>query len=336
MLWSATIILVWVISYFSVWGVRYWTVRRKILDIPGVRSSHTRPTPRGGGLAIVVITLIGGGIFFALSEGHNERSLFLIYAIGGVLIAGISLLDDILGLSYRVRFGVQGIAALLAVWGIGLPPAVELLDLWWVFGVIAFLWIVGLTNAYNFMDGIDGLAGGQAVVAGIGWWVIGSWLGHPFISVLGFLVAFSSLGFLGHNWSPARIFMGDVGSAFLGYSFAVLSLVAAKIQVDLFFWGGLLVWPFIFDTIFTFVRRLVHRENVFQAHRSHLYQRLVICNISHQRVSILYIILAFLYGLMIFPFWGQWPGATLICVIGILSSSMGLWGVVRWIETHAI
>src|SRR6185436_11775719 len=126
---------------------------------------------------------------------------------------------------------------------------------------ITFFWIVGLTNAYNFMDGIDGIAGGQALVAGIGWTAIG-WLdGQSHIVVFGLLLAATNLGFLFHNWSPARIFMGDVGSAFLGYSFAVLPLMLSsqstgRTGFKLALAAILPVWPFVFDSTFTILRRL--------------------------------------------------------------------------------
>jgi UDP-N-acetylmuramyl pentapeptide phosphotransferase/UDP-N-acetylglucosamine-1-phosphate transferase len=151
---------------------------------------------------------------------------------------------------------------------------------------------VGLTNAYNFMDGIDGIAAGQGIVAAIGWGIIGLITGNPFLTALGFLLAASCLGFLCHNWPPARIFMGDVGSAFLGYTFAVLAVIASQSDPRLAFIGILFVWPFVFDAVFTFFRRLRKHENVFEAHRSHLYQRLVIAGYSHGVVSTLYIGLA--------------------------------------------
>jgi UDP-N-acetylmuramyl pentapeptide phosphotransferase/UDP-N-acetylglucosamine-1-phosphate transferase len=125
---------------------------------------------------------------------------------------------------------------------------------------IALFWIMGLTNAYNFMDGIDGIAAGQAIVAGLGWAVIGWVNGQPLVGVLGVLIAATSLGFLGHNWPPARIFMGDVGSAFLGYTFAILPLMfapgsAGTDSTVALIWAILLVWPFLFDTSYTLMRR---------------------------------------------------------------------------------
>ena len=153
------------------------------------------------------------------------------YLIGAALIAGISWLDDIRTLPSWVRLATHSLGAALAIAGCGAWDTVTLpitgpVALGGLGTIVTFLWIVGLTNAYNFMDGIDGIAGSQAAVAGIGWALIGGSAGQPLILMLGLLVAATALGFLRHNWSPARIFMGDVGSTFLGYTFATLPLLA--------------------------------------------------------------------------------------------------------------
>jgi UDP-N-acetylmuramyl pentapeptide phosphotransferase/UDP-N-acetylglucosamine-1-phosphate transferase len=157
--------------------------------------------------------------------------------------------------------------------------------------------VIGLTNAYNFMDGIDGIAAGQALIAAVGWsllaWATQSMTVFPFAVVLGG----SALGFLVHNWSPASVFMGDVGSAFLGYTFAALPLLARSPRTSaandpLPLLALLFVWPFVFDSFFTFLRRLSRREHIFSPHRSHLYQRLVLAGYSHATTSLLYLSLA--------------------------------------------
>jgi UDP-N-acetylmuramyl pentapeptide phosphotransferase/UDP-N-acetylglucosamine-1-phosphate transferase len=157
---------------------------------------------------------------------------------------------------------------------------------------ITGVWLVGLLNAYNFMDGIDGIASGQAVVAGLMWaWACGS--SAPFVAVAGVLIAAASIGFLWHNWAPAAIFLGDAGSGFLGFAFAALPLVAYQETGDARFplAGVLMVGPFVFDTIYTLCRRLRRRENIVRAHRTHLYQRLVTNGWSHARVATLYLVL---------------------------------------------
>ena len=284
-----------VISWILIYAIRLWAERHRIIDIPNQRSSHSRPTPRGGGLGIVIVC-IAGWLFYAYLGTGVWRTL-LPFSIGALLIAGISWLDDLRSLPNWLRFSVHSVVAALALINFGYWDTLSLplfgeLNLGRLGIPITFVWIVGLINAYNFMDGIDGIAGGQAVVAGIGWALLG-WITHqPLVTVIGLLLAASSLGFLVHNWSPARIFMGDVGSAFLGYTFAVLPIIEFRADPRAVVVGILLLWPFLFDSIFTFLRRLIHKENVFAAHRSHLYQRLTIAGYSHAFVSLLYIGLA--------------------------------------------
>ena len=330
--------LIFLVSYGGVAGLRRWAERRQILDIPNARSSHTRPTPRGGGGAIVVVSLLGLIISWEFTPTWPFSKL-LAYLSGAILIAAISWLDDLHFLSNRIRFAAHSAGALAIILSFGYWQNVDLpiwgqLSLGWWGLPTTFLWIVGLTNAYNFMDGIDGIAGGQAVVAGMGWAVLG-WMSHqPLVSALGLLLTASSLGFLGHNWSPARIFMGDVGSAFLGFSFASLAVVAAKNDPRLAFVGIMLVWPFVFDASFTFVRRLINRENVFAAHRSHLYQRLVIVGYSHRSITLLYIGLAALGEILAIFWWFGMPGTDIVLAIGTPLLCLVLVFGTSWVESR--
>ena len=191
---------------------------------------------------------------------------------------------------------------IIAMLGLGYFKSVTIplfgeLHLGW-FGIpITFLWILGLINAYNFMDGIDGFAGGVALAAGLGWMLLSSSNGgleNPLAFWMALAIAAGSLGFLGHNWPPARIFMGDVASTFLGFSFAVLPLMSAGRGADPLMFGTAILWTFIMDAGLTFLRRLAKREDVFAAHRTHLYQRLVISGIRPAIVSALFILLTLL------------------------------------------
>ncbi|HEX8650337.1 MAG TPA: hypothetical protein VF708_05825 [Pyrinomonadaceae bacterium] len=319
------------LSYLGVAFLRHWAKeRRQFLDMPNERSSHSRPTPRGGGLAIVTVVLAGIWLAVLLWRPITSEPALLAYTLGAIIVAVAGWLDDLRSLPVRVRFLAHGLGALLVIGGIGYWRTAELplvgqLSLSWLGLPLVFFWIVGLTNAYNFMDGIDGIAGGQAVIAGLGWALFG-WLGNdPLVCALGMLLAASSLGFLGHNWPPARIFMGDVASGFLGFSFAVLPVIAALRDARLILVGALLVWPFLFDTIFTFLRRLSRGENVFAAHRSHLYQRLVICERSHLFVTSLYTALA-LVGLLLSYMWltgGAGSYALIVLIFPLLC--LALW-----------
>ena len=317
-------------SWWATGLIRRYALRKELIDVPNERSSHTQPTPRGGGLAIVLVTLCGlltyGLLFFV-----EYRLLILFYAFGVGLIATVSWFDDLQTLPNRVRFAVHSLAAILAIIGLGYwdelsVPLLGQVHLGWVGLPITFLWIVGLTNAYNFMDGIDGIAGGQAVVAGLGWIILGRMMDLPLVAALGVLLAATSLGFLFHNWPPARIFMGDVGSAFLGFSFACLAIAGTSREPSLAIAGVLLVWPFVFDTLFTFFRRLKNRENVFAAHRSHLYQRLVISGYSHQTVTLLYMgldVLGLLLALLVLKK-NVWTDLTAAVILTVCC--FALWG----------
>jgi UDP-N-acetylmuramyl pentapeptide phosphotransferase/UDP-N-acetylglucosamine-1-phosphate transferase len=184
-------------------------------------------------------------------------------------------------------------------------------------------------NAFNFMDGIDGIAAGQGAVAGAAIAVLGWLLDVPPATLLGLTIAAACLGFLPHNWSPATIFMGDVGSAFLGFLLATAPLVApapeqAPIGVLPF---ALVVWPFLFDTTLTFIRRAARGENVLAAHRSHLYQRLTLAGWSHGRVAALYTALAAVTAVLVTapPALGRTTTAVMAMVA---AGAVALWSIV--------
>ena len=330
------------LSYFCVAKLRLWAERRQILDIPNDRSSHQQPVPRGGGLAIVTVTLVGTALFVFVQE-TSLLSVFFAYLCGALLIVAVSWVDDVRSLPTGMRFCAHTASALLAVWVFGPWKTVEIpvsgeLFLGMLAVPITLLWIVGLTNAYNFMDGIDGIAAGQAVVAALGWTALGWLTGQYFLSALGLFLAASSLGFLGHNWSPARIFMGDVGSAFLGYSFAILPpmgsflLGGPRSQAQFPTIGLLFVWPFVFDTSFTILRRLARGERVYTAHRSHLYQRLVIAGYSHRFVTLLYITLALAGAILSLAWFAGIKGSALAVASLIPLLCFLLWLFVRRAE----
>ena len=256
-----------------------------------------------------MLLVTGTGLAFVRAE---ELSRDLVYIICGVVIAFIGWRDDLHSLSPRVRFGVQSLVAAVSIYGLGYFSSVTIplfgkLQLGVVGIVITFLWIIGLTNAYNFMDGIDGIAGGVAFAAGLGWVLLTSniaYLANSFVFWIGLAIAASSLGFLAHNWHPAKIFMGDVSSTFLGYTFAVLPLMAANEEGDALMLGTLLMWTFIMDAGVTFMRRALKREKLFVAHRDHVYQRLVMGGYSHSQISTMYTVLT-LVAMRLASAWGD-------------------------------
>lgn len=277
------------------------------MDHPNERSSHSVPTPRGGGSAIVILVLLTA----LLSLKYADLNRGLLYITCATVIAWLGWRDDVQSLSPKVRFSVHGVIAIISIMGFGYfkfvtIPMLGELQLGILGILITFFWIIGLTNAYNFMDGIDGIAGGVALAGGLGWMMLASNAQAPFAFWVALAIAASSLGFLGHNWSPAKIFMGDVASTFLGYSFAVLPLLSADQGGDALMLGTLLMWTFIMDAGVTFIRRALKRENVFAAHRTHLYQRLVIGGYKHSTISALYIFLTLLASILSYAWsWGQ-------------------------------
>lgn len=286
-----------VLSYIGVFYIRRLALQHQIMDHPNEGSSHSIPMPLGGGLVIVILVLAVGA--WVANEIDWRRSF--IYIVSASIIAWMGWHDDVYSLPAVFRLAIQGIVALISIWGMGYFKVLTYasaseLQLGVVGIIITFLWIVGLTNAFNFMDGIDGMAGGVAFSAGLGWMWLSLNVDNDFAFWVALAIAASSLGFLGHNWSPARIFMGDVASTFLGYSFAVLSLIVSDQRGDALLIGTILMWTVIMDAGVTFIGRLIKRENVLSRHRSHLFQRLVISGYKHSTISSLYIILTLLAG----------------------------------------
>ena len=261
-----------------------WAPERA-LDIPNQRSSHTRPTPRGGGLVIVGGFLVGLGVWLVTGGSLSPRALG--WLAGALLVAGVSFVDDLHPLPAVPRLLTHGLGAvLLTVAGVQERELALLVAL-----PLAFVWIALVTNVYNFMDGIDGLAASQAIVAGAALAIAGSVVRNPLVAIGGGLLAAASAGFLLYNLPPARLFMGDVGSTFLGFSFAGLSLLGnigvggGRLPVE---FGVVILAPFLFDSLVTLARRMARGERWYAAHRSHYYQRLVQLGLSHQQVTSLY------------------------------------------------
>lgn len=303
----AFIILV-AISYFSVDRTRDWLLKRRVLDHPNERSSHHIPTPRGGGLVIVFFTLVVALVTMFLAKNWLEGIVFVVV---GSAVAWIGWQDDVKSLSPKVRFLFQALAAVATVIGLGYFDSITIpllgeLRLGIVGILITILWIMGLINAYNFMDGIDGISGSVALTASLGWMLLLGINGHLSSPVfwIALAIAATNLGFLGHNWPPARIFIGDVASTFLGYCFAVIPLLTINQVEDSFLLAVILMWAYILDTAITFLRRLIKGEAVFSAHRTHIYQRLVISGYQVSSITSLYLLLTSL-GVVLAYAWVQ-------------------------------
>ncbi|MDF1828389.1 MAG: glycosyltransferase family 4 protein [Legionellaceae bacterium] len=266
----AVFILTWVLT----WGLRRYALAKHVLDIPNSRSAHTEPTPRGGGLGFVAAVLLVvpylGYLGFLVPSG----SLALV--CGGVFIASLGFLDDHghVGSAWRLLGHV--VAAVAALYWVGGLPPLEVLD--WTLNPnvfsqgLALFYLVWLLNLYNFMDGIDGLAGIEALSVCVGMAILYGLTGDLGLLVVPLILAAGALGFLCWNFPVARIFMGDAGSGFLGFIFGVLSVQAAHVN-PAFFWSWLiLLGVFIVDASVTLIWRGLHGEKIYQAHDTHAYQ----------------------------------------------------------------
>ena len=266
--------------------VRAHAVRNAILDVPNQRSSHTAPTPRGGGAAIAGVTLL----FVALAAAAGYLPLRLAVALfgGGALVAVIGWLDDRHDVNAAWRASAHFCAAGWAIFWLGGIEYIRFGHLGVIAGplgnAIAVLAIAWMTNLYNFMDGIDGLAAVETAWVGAVGAAILFLGGAPGLAIVSSALAGSGAGFLIWNRTPARIFMGDVGSGFLGFMFATLALAAHKTATIPAIVWVLLLLVFIADSTITLFRRVLHGEPWHVAHRLHAYQRLVRSGFTHPQV----------------------------------------------------
>ncbi len=251
-----------------------------ILDLPNHRSAHVSPTPRGGGVGVVLAFIAGMLVLFLNARyARIAEPQFIGVILAAVAIAAVALVDDVRSLSARFRLLAQLLAALVAV-GSGLVlarvslPWLGVVPLGWLGVPLTLFWILGCTNAVNFMDGLDGLVGGVLFIACAALAMIAANQEGWFVYAAALCLAAGFLGFLPFNLNPARIFMGDVGSQFAGFMVAVLAVTAARFEQSQvgFLIVPLLVFNLLFDAAFTLCRRALRGERVGEAHRTHLYQ----------------------------------------------------------------
>ncbi|OBY56820.1 glycosyltransferase family 4 protein [Pseudomonas nitroreducens] len=287
---SAALLLlaVFIASWAMTAGVRRYALARSIMDIPNARSSHRIPTPRGGGVAIVLGFL--GGLPLAAVLGMVGGASLVALLPAGALVAAIGFLDDHRHIPARWRLLGHFVAALWLLCWLGGVPVLPLpwgaLDLGLAGDLLGLVFLVWLLNLYNFMDGIDGIAGLEAISVCLG----GALCGWAFGAVeqvwLPLLLGLAATGFLVWNFPPARIFMGDAGSGFLGLILGGLALQASSVAPPLIWSWLILLGVFIVDATFTLIHRLMRGERVYEAHRSHAYQRASRRYGSHLRVSL--------------------------------------------------
>lgn len=269
-------------------GVVHYVARKtRMIDFPNARSSHCKPTTRGGGIAFVLLflaALIAGNRHFHFSNLQN-LSCFL----STLLVALTGLIDDKKGLSVSIRLPAHLLASSLVILSFGTltAPVLGFSYLpFFVLFILTLFFLAGMLNVFNFMDGIDGLAAMEAVFIFSGMAFIYYWQGKGSAALLPFYLTFIVAGFLVWNLPPARIFMGDVGSGFLGFIVGLLILAGSHINPRFFFAFLLLTGVFIIDATFTLALRIYRREPFWQAHCSHAYQIAARYYGSHRRVTV--------------------------------------------------
>ena len=284
-------IFVFVATLLGTYLIRQVAIKKELLDHPNARSSHTTPTPKGGGLAIILLFYT---ILIYLFFQSEVASPLFFTLLSGLPIVIVSFIDDIYPLNAKVRFSIQLFSAILSVFFLGGVDKIDFvlftLQGSWV-NLLAIIGIIWLTNLYNFLDGIDGYAGSEALFVGLAAFLL-------FGNELALILAIAAAGFLVFNWHKASIFMGDVGSAPLGFIFAVLMLYDAH-SAHFVAWL-ILLSLFWFDATYTLIRRAIHREKLSQAHKKHLYQRLTQAGFSHDKVVLM--ALVFNLGLLLMLF----------------------------------
>lgn len=288
MIFLAFLIFLFFLSCLLTWCVYQYARSGSLIDVPNERSSHKLPTPRGGGISIVFCFLFS---LFVLLHWHIiEWNLMVAFFGAGAGTALLGFLDDHGHIAARWRLLGHFSAAVWALyWFNGFPPlrilGVEF-DLSWGGHLLAAVYLVWILNLYNFMDGIDGIASIEAICVCGGGALLYWSTGVPTLSFLPLCVVFSVLGFLLWNFPPARIFMGDAGSGFLGITLGLLTLQALWLDFYLFCGWLILLGVFITDATLTLIRRVLGGKRPYEAHRSHAYQHASRLYESHLTVTL--------------------------------------------------
>lgn len=288
--------------------VSWWLTRQlcnpssvlHLLDHPNERSLHEIPTARTGGLAVLSSSALGLGFLVLTNRvllAFSSVEMWILAAV--VVLAAISFFDDRWGLPPLLRLCVHVIVAIGVVVGGGLVlesvslPFVGEIKVGSAGWLMTILFLVWMTDLYNFMDGMDGFAGGMTML-GFAFLAYFGWSsGNPFLFWMSLVLSSGAAGFLFHNFPPARIFMGDVGSVPIGFLSGALALVGMR-ERSFDLWVPLVLFsPFVFDATITLIRRAVRRERIWEAHRTHFYQRLVLAGWGHRKTVLVE------YGLML-------------------------------------
>lgn len=268
--------------------VRAYALRHQLLDTPNERSSHTIPTPHGGGLAVLAASILGMGLGVAANIIEPREAITL--AVGILALGTVGWIDDTKGSLPGIRIAVQITVACWTLYMLGGLPEIRLGTETYVIGrtgyILGVLGIVWSINLYNFMDGIDGFAGSQAVIIFATVSILSLYRGNSSLAAVAAILAAACVGFLIWNWPPAKIFMGDVGSGAIGYLVCGLAISSENNRSVPLFVFAILGAIFIADATVTLVRRVRRGARTIEAHRDHTYQRLAQSFGSHRPVTI--------------------------------------------------
>ena len=340
------LLVCFVVTFILVWPAvrlfRQLAPSVGLIDVPNLRSSHVRSIPLAGGTVFVIIVPLVSLIVArqtGILLGREDWALL----ITGWFIAFVSLIDDWRPLPARVRLVAQVWAALgLIIYGRYLryfgAGGFGVVDVGWLGVLITFVWILGMSNAFNFMDGMDGLVAGQSLIAALAVAWLSMRTGLDWIAILSAALGGGLLGFLLHNLPPARVFMGDVGSIWLGFMFAGMAVIGAPRsgeRLSLGFWV-LLLGIFLLDSGLTLGRRILQGEPVLEAHRTHYYQRLLRVGWGHRRVTTLYLVMAAVLAsvaVIHFDFW-RLPFSYLV-IVGLMAFA-GTYALVHYVESYKV
>ena len=322
-----------------------------IVDDPGVRKVHGASVPRLGGLPVIVgmmaLTLPVLLVDNTIGQAFREiRTQVIVLLIGGAFMFGVGLIDDIRGLRARVKLALQ-LSAAVTVCALGVRMDSEIMIGWhkvnlgWLAWPITVFWIVGITNAINLIDGLDGLAGGiSAVTCGV-IAVFAMCEGRPVMTVLMLSLLGGLTGFLFFNFNPAKVFMGDCGTLFVGFMLAGSSVVCAAKSATLVGLAlpALALGLPIFDTLFSIVRRILERRSIFSPDRNHIHHRLLKMGLRHgHAVLAMYLVTLVCAGLGMFMMFSRGGGAIVafVAVPALLLAVFRVVGAVRLRESLAI
>lgn len=311
--------LLFLISFLLTYLIKIYAIKKSLLAIPNDRSSHTTPIPHGGGIAIAITWFVG--LFYLHITSQIDTILYHAFLIG-IVISLVSYFDDLFDLPAKTRLFIQVLVAVMGLYTLGglnsLNFGLFILENQFITNVFALLLIIWFINLYNFLDGIDGYAGSEAIFLAVAGFIIFD--GAYFIVLIA-----AVLGFLVWNWHRAKIFMGDVGSTLLGYNIAIYTIYYTNQESSNLWIWIILFGLFWFDATLTLFRRYRNGEKLSQAHKKHTYQRLVQSGLSHDRV-VMYSVLVniILFGIV-------YMNSNIL--VAFFISLMLLYGIVKFVDS---